>query len=36
MVRAIDGPVCHALNTTTGVGLAAVGLAFAFGQLWWN
>ena len=24
------------LNTTTGVGLAAVSLAFAFGQLWWG
>jgi len=25
-----------ALNTHTGVGLAAVSLAFAFGQLWWG
>jgi len=24
------------LNTSTGVGLAAVSLAFAFGQLWWG
>src|SRR5438477_7176258 len=24
------------LNTTTGLGLASISLAFAFGQLWWG
>lgn len=30
------GLFVSALNTHTGVGLAAVSLAFAFGQLWWG
>jgi MFS family permease len=30
------GLFLHTLNTSTGLGLASVSLAFAFGQLWWG
>jgi hypothetical protein len=32
----VDGPVPGPLNTATGLGLASISLAFAFGQLWWG
>ena len=30
------GLFLNALNTHTGLGLASISLAFAFGQLWWG
>src|SRR3954466_2735928 len=30
------GLFLNTLNTTTGLGLASISLAFAFGQLWWG
>ena len=35
-VRQTMGLFLGALNTSTGVGLANISLAFAFGQLWWG
>ena len=31
-----DGPVLADVNTATGLGIANISLAFAFGQLWWG
>ena len=35
-VRQTMGLFLSALNTSTGLGLASISLAFAFGQLWWG
>ena len=35
-VRQTMGLFLGSLNTSTGVGLANISLAFAFGQLWWG
>jgi predicted MFS family arabinose efflux permease len=35
-VRQSFGLFLHDLNTATGLGLASISLAFAFGQLWWG
>src|SRR3954464_10796957 len=35
-VRQTMGLFLSPLNTSTGLGLASISLAFAFGQLWWG
>src|ERR671917_390067 len=35
-VRQTMGLFLSALNTSTGLGVASISLAFAFGQLWWG
>src|SRR5450755_1989658 len=35
-VRQTMGLFLSSLNTATGVGVANISLAFAFGQLWWG
>lgn len=35
-VRQTMGLFLSALNTSTGLGIASISLAFAFGQLWWG
>ena len=35
-VRQTMGLFLSSLNTSTGLGLGSISLAFAFGQLWWG
>ena len=35
-VRQSMGLFLNTMNTATGLGLASISLAFAFGQLWWG
>ena len=34
--RQTMGLFLSALNTSTGLGIGSISLAFAFGQLWWG
>ena len=35
-VRQTMGLFLSSLNTSTGLGIGSISLAFAFGQLWWD